>query len=186
MAKTQQFADDEIVVCFESFGTGALPGQPVFGVGTRVRGDHPAVKIAPQYWAPDGTPTDELARRRVKLWQDAEAPIPPPPTPRTVVAKPIRDRDALVKIRGRDIGARVHRNSEAAKTDPDGYVPVIPANVKGIERRDALVALANLSECGDEGKVTRTVYAGQWVARTDRLVEIHPTMFKSPTLTEED
>ena len=58
---TTKFADDEIVVAWQS-GSADLGGTAFdFRVGARFRGDHPVVrKLGRAAFVPDGTPSDEM------------------------------------------------------------------------------------------------------------------------------
>jgi len=178
----QAFAADEIVVCFEAFGTGAFLGQPVIAPGTRYRGDNPIVRNSPQFFVRDGAPADEITRLRVKLIQDAERDVPDhrtssPETP-TENVRPIPDEEAVVCIVGSGAGERAHRFSPAVESDPSRYVPVIPKD--DLERADALLALETMVIHGDDGKPLRMLHKGQWARRDDELVQLHPTMFTLP------
>jgi len=104
----------------------------------------------------------------------ASAPPPEPPAPVAREERRIRDEDALVNIFN---GERVAKGSPEAKRRPDWYVPVVP---QGLSRRDALVALTEMSLIGDGAKRTRTVHANTWVHRDDPLVELHPFNFQMP------
>ena len=58
------FADDEIVVCLESFS-----GYPNITVsaGARLRGNHEAVRKWPKFFAPDGLSVDEMHRLAMSI-----------------------------------------------------------------------------------------------------------------------
>jgi hypothetical protein len=71
----RKFASDELVVCFEGFGS-SDPDMPGCARGARLRGDNPIVKRWPHFFLPDGTPDDEIFRARAKLYADAGAPPP--------------------------------------------------------------------------------------------------------------
>lgn len=172
-----KFKPEQVVVCVESFVTSILPSGPFpVPAGTRLLGKHPVVEACAQFFVPDGTPQDEVARARVQIYQDAEADLPPPAPPQTRVEQRIPDEDALVNIHN---GQRAHKKSDAAKARPENYVPVVPA---GLSRKNALLATATMSEVGLDGSPSRTVYAGQWVARDDPFVTLHPESFELPPL----
>ena len=183
MARTKHpFADDEVVVCFEAFGTGAFEGQPVIAPGTRYLGGNPIVRNSPQFFVRDGAPADEITRLKVKLIQDAERDVPQhrtasPETP-TEIVRPIPDEEAVVCIVGSHAGERAHRFSPAVESEPSRYVPVIPEG--DLERADALLALETMTMIGDDGKPLRTLHKGQWARRDDPLVELHPHHFTLP------
>jgi hypothetical protein len=73
--KQRKFRPDEIVVAHTAFVTSCMPehGPYSVAVGDRLRGDHEVVKRCGVFFAPDGTPTDELGRLRARAAQDAEA-----------------------------------------------------------------------------------------------------------------
>ena len=82
-----------IFVCVVSFGS-------VHGIireGTRLRGDHPAVVDYEKFFAPDGSPDDEIARKR----NIASAPAPvPPPTPALSRVRKMSVAEAVVCVKG--------------------------------------------------------------------------------------
>src|SRR5213593_2938971 len=97
--KKPKFRDDEIVACIESFVTSILSEGPFpVAVGDRLRGDHPVVRACGQFFAPDGTPKDEIHRLRAKLYADAEPPPLPPDPMRTRIEQRTADEDAVVNI----------------------------------------------------------------------------------------
>ena len=70
-----KFAADEVVEVVESHAVG-LPSNPygeIFLAGTRLRGNHPAVLMNPQFFAPSGTPHDEIGNQLRELHATAEA-----------------------------------------------------------------------------------------------------------------
>jgi hypothetical protein len=174
--RSSKFADDEIVVAWESFAGHDI--RVVAGV-TRLRADHPIVKRCPQFFTKDGTPSDELTRLRQAYYADS-FPEPVQDPTRTIIEERVRDEDALVCTRGLLAGTRVHRRSRAALTAPPGtYVPVMD---KAMDRRNCLEARETLRVLGEDGKPTRVVYAGQLVHRDDQLVAIHPHAFGLPAV----
>jgi hypothetical protein len=60
---------------------------------------------------------------------------------------------------------------------PERFVPVVSDEPHDVPRRDVLVAAQTMTLIGDDGKPTRTVYAGQWLHRDDPLVQLHPHAF---------
>jgi hypothetical protein len=167
------FRPSDVVVCVESFVTSATGSPFPVPAGTRLPADHPIVKATTPFWAPDGTPADEIARQRAAIYREHEAP-PPEEIVRTRPELRIKDEDALVSIAN---GERVHKNSEAARSRPEAYVPVVPP---GLDRRDALVATQTMSLLGEGGDPTRVLYAGQWASRDDEFVRLHPHSFALP------
>lgn len=164
----RKFKDNEIAVCIESFVT-STTGVPIpVAFGDRLLGKHPIVQACSQFFAPDGTASDEIARLRARIYADAEAEVPPPPPPRVLLERRVPDEDAMVNIQNAE---REHRESEAVRRRPDEYVPVVPT--PKLDRRDALVARKTMSELGPNGEVERIVYAGQWVHRDDPFVLLH-------------
>lgn len=55
--KTHKFKDDEVVIAWQSFAVDGVHETIVRG--QRLRGSHPAVKKAPDYFVPDATPESE-------------------------------------------------------------------------------------------------------------------------------
>ncbi len=79
------------------------------------------------------------------------------------------------------MGERFARKSAQVKADPSRFVDVAPA---GLDRKHALVALETLIQFADDG-TARRLHKGQWCARTDPFVQLHPTMFQMPLLEED-
>lgn len=175
VAKTKtRFKSGQIVIAIESFNSSALGAPFPVAAGDRFRGDHPIVQACSGFFAPDGTPRDEVQRLRQALIREAEAAIPTP-NPLPAPAPRLRDADAVVAISGG--GERVDRRSREVKAHPEHYVPVIPA---GLKRADALVALAPMSRIGADGKLERALYEGQWTSKDDLFVAINPHQFQLP------
>jgi hypothetical protein len=172
----------------------------VVRVGDRLRGDHPLLLATwgdGALWAPDGSDSAELGRRRVALAAAGEEAsrrsyefqaLPAPP-------RPIPDEDAVIAIRatghvlgdaasadGRslfvDKGTRIARGDPLVKADPDSFREVVPPELKG-KRDRALVALVDMEEQRADG-TTRKVWGGTWVPRDHPFTKIHPLMFKLP------
>jgi hypothetical protein len=180
MKSRKKFRDDEVVVCIEGFASAALgPGVFVCPAGTRLLGNHPILRHCPGFFVPDGTPTDEIARRRSQIYQDAEAGIDPPSAePQVRTERRIADEDAFVHIHSAE---RVHKDSEAARRS-GRFVPVVPPELEGRDRSEIVIATAPMSLADEDGKVVRQVFKGQWVARGDALVALHPSKFEVPTI----
>jgi hypothetical protein len=66
--------DSRILVCFQTFTTANVRGQPVIQAGTRLRADNPLVQAAPHYWAEDGATDEELNALRTHHRQLAYPP----------------------------------------------------------------------------------------------------------------
>jgi len=80
---------DEIYVAWTSFTTQGWDVRR----GSRLRGDHEAVKTCPRFFVLDGTPTDEIPHEL------SIVPEHPPPDPGARAAKipePIPDDDAVI------------------------------------------------------------------------------------------
>jgi hypothetical protein len=170
---------DQVVTCIEGFVTSALEGGP-FPVApySRWYASHPVVQHCGQFFALDGTPQDELARLRAKLYAEAEQDVPlpePPPQPE----RRIRDEDVLLEIGS---GRRVRKDSLEVKNRPDWFVEINPNK---IPRADAVVALADLTIIGEDLKPERTIHRGQWARRGDRFAQLHPHSFVLPAFAEE-
>jgi hypothetical protein len=76
VAVKNKFRDNDIVVCFESFGSGDLD-LPGCARGTRLRGDNPIVKRWPQFFIVDTA--DPAAERRARAVFYESSGVPPPP-----------------------------------------------------------------------------------------------------------
>jgi hypothetical protein len=136
----------------------------------------------------------EIRRSLETVLLAAEAAIPVVvPTART--DRRIRDADAVVSIRAAGIfvkgksatdddgsplavppGTRLHRKARIVRDDPDGFVPVLPA---GVDRENALLALARLEEIHEDGS-RDVIYEGTLVPRDSPFVAVHPHMFVMP------
>jgi hypothetical protein len=68
---------DTLYQCIESFVAAGEPDTPSYARGIRLQGSHPAVKRYGMYFVPDGTPSDEIHRRRTRLWVEAGATAGP-------------------------------------------------------------------------------------------------------------
>jgi len=55
--KAPKFRDDEVAVAWQTFAGDGIP--EVIKRGTRLRGNHPAVRRWPQFFVADGTPANE-------------------------------------------------------------------------------------------------------------------------------
>jgi len=106
---------------------------------------------------------------------------PVDPWPTTIIG-PLRDEDALICIRGRCAGERVDRKSREVKADPSRFVPVVPDG--NLTSDNALVALESMVSFDEDG-TARRLHKGQWCARTDPFVTLHPAMFAAPLLEED-
>src|SRR5687768_8199451 len=91
-----KFRADQLVVLVDGFG-GELDGAPVgYRTGTVLRGDHPAVKKWPQFFAPAGDreATEEIRRKLYeRVWQE------PDYAPAATIPASLKDEDALVATR---------------------------------------------------------------------------------------
>jgi hypothetical protein len=124
-------------------------------------------------------------------------PESPPPAaePRKAKPKPVRPEDMLVATRnaGRYLkgkaglsvsgeslavaaGDKVSKSHPAVKADPDAFIPVVPP---GLQRRDALEALAYMSNVDENGQKTYEVYEGTWVSRSHPAAAANPAMFRA-------
>ena len=86
MSVKRKFAADEIVVAWQGFAVGyhAIPA------GTRLRGNHEAVRLAPQNFVPDGTPANEMPHYLDEAIAQAEAqPTAPKVEPRIDPGTPV-------------------------------------------------------------------------------------------------
>ena len=124
--KPRQFKADEIAVCVESF-VSTIDGVPVaVPKGTRLKGDHEAVKRNLALFLPDGASAEEISMQRQEIAREAEAAVPVNQTLATRVAKPLKAGDALICIAaGPSYGKRVPRTDKDAKRHPRCYVPVV-------------------------------------------------------------
>src|SRR5687767_15256129 len=100
-AKTDpQLDPNAIYVCWAAFCTDALPGSPVIKTGSRLRGDHPAVKACPFYFVSDGADEGERMAKQAEVYGTEAVELvrdfPPPPPP-------VRDEEAMVAVR--DVGS---------------------------------------------------------------------------------
>jgi hypothetical protein len=71
----KKFADDELVVCLESFGS-SDPDMPGCARGMRLRGNNPIVKRWPQFFVRADSADDEIAEARRAFYADSGAPPP--------------------------------------------------------------------------------------------------------------
>jgi hypothetical protein len=160
----------------------------VIKTGARLRGDHPAVLWAPDFFVIDGSDDAEVAQARNALLprervEHAEHEFAAP-----AVTKPASDETALVAIRpagryglgnsavsldGRnlavDTGTRVPPDHPAVKADPSAFVKVCS---EGVDPSNALRATRRMSCITDGTK--RIVHLGQLVSRDDPFVAIWP------------
>jgi hypothetical protein len=73
--RKKTFADDELVVCIESFGSSDLE-YPSVSRGARFRGADPRVRKWPMYFVPVNTDDVAILRARQRLYKDAGAAPP--------------------------------------------------------------------------------------------------------------
>lgn len=190
MTRRSPFKPDELLIALQPLCAGEY-GQHVVAKGAVVRGDHPAVQLAYEYFAPVAATPQEQQQRRNALAAAAEPPPEPIPTR---IPKIAPDEEAFIAIRnaGRvgaravsadglplavTAGAKVAASHPAYRSDPDAFVPVVP---KGLSREDALVALETMQMGGGADRTERIVWAGTWVHRDDEMVRLHPFMFVRP------
>lgn len=193
------FADDAVVVCIMGFAM--TSPHLVVGTGTRLRGDHPAVKLQPHLFLPDGA--DDLERRAA--WNALiPATNPSDPGPRTPVtlAKVIPDEQLSLCVlgcgafgvdgggnpRGARFGQKVRTSSALVRENSANFVSV----TRGIDRSRAMVYQ---SEQPMEGKtftadedappVIDRLYRGQWVDVSDKRVTDYPWAFSRPDPLQE-
>lgn len=74
LKRKSKFADDELVVCFESFASSQEHGR--CAAGTRLLGGHPTVKGWPIYFVPATTPDDQIEAARQAFYREQGAPPP--------------------------------------------------------------------------------------------------------------
>ena len=174
--KQPKFTADDVVEAVHSFAM-HLPslGFPlVLNEGQRLRGDHEAVQLNPQFFALAGTPHDEIAVQRQELYA-VERP-PEPETVRTKIPPPLRDEDAVVpctQVIGVPEGKRIAKTDPAVVERPDAFVAVAG---EGRTRENSYVALATMTNTPADGD-SRTIWQGQWVAKDDPFVSLHPHQF---------
>jgi hypothetical protein len=122
--KTKRFADDEIVIAWQSFAVDGV--FETIAKGTRLRGNHPAVRKAPGYFVPDGLPESEWpsvydaagaaiertdSRERAERVRQGREPAVIPPEKQVVCTI------GFVSAKGRTYveGAIYHRDDPAVK-----------------------------------------------------------------------
>jgi hypothetical protein len=72
LLKRNRLDPNVIYTNWQSFaGHLAGVGDISFPAGTRLRGDHPAVRQWPQNFAPDGTPSNEIGQLRAEAAEEA-------------------------------------------------------------------------------------------------------------------
>jgi hypothetical protein len=143
--------------------------------GTRLKADHPAVKLNPQLFALAGTPTDEIAQLRGDIFPAEHQPEPD--IVRTRLPAPIRDRDAVVPrypTLGVRAGQKVAKTDALVKANPDVFVPVI-GDPKTMNPNNSFVATQAIQH--ERDGVVRHVAQGEWLHRDDPLVRLHPLVF---------
>ena len=171
----EKFSADDVVEAIHCFAM-HLPslGAPVvLNEGQRLRGNHEAVQLNPQFFALAGAPHDEIAAQRHALYA-TERP-PELEIVRTRIAPPLRDEDAVVpcgRVIGVPEGKRIAKTDPAVLAQPDAFVAVA---ADGLTRDNSYVALATMTNTTDAG--TRTIWHGQWVAKDDPFVTMHPHQF---------
>jgi hypothetical protein len=174
--KQPKFTANDIVEAVHTFATHmpSIGTALVFREGERVRGDNEAVKQNPQFFALAGSPHEELDAQRRELyardWSSAPAQV------FTKIAPALRDEDAVVPcslVIGVPEGKRMAKDDPAVKEQRDAFVPVVG---DGLTRENSVVALTTMKHTGSDG-TTRTVWQGQWVAKDDALVSLHPHSF---------
>jgi hypothetical protein len=176
-SKTPKLDPNAIYVCVEPFVTSALPGGP-FPVRylTRLKGDHPAVKLQPGYFVPDGSDDAAISKRRAAIYKADVAAAPPPPV--HVPPAPLTDDQVLLQ---KETGERVDKRSPRVKANPSAFVPVNPDNL-AIE--EAVVAKQVIRNIGEDMEPTLEIAPGQWVRRSDPVVAEHPHIWAMPEFGE--
>jgi hypothetical protein len=180
--KRSRFRPDELVICLDTFAG----GDGRIGFGERVRADNPWVaRIGEDKFVPDGTPDDEIQRRRQALNSRELADVPVTvPERNTRIEKRIPDKDAVIQVLGYGSGTRAQKGSRLAKSGHGLWVPVVPD--PSLDRRDALIATETMRTLGEDGKPIRTLYAGQWCHRDDEFVTLHPHLFALPHVQDRE
>jgi hypothetical protein len=171
-----KFAADQVVEVVETHAAASAenPFGDVYLAGTRLRGDHPAVLTNPHYFALAGTPHEEINQQLRENRSIVRTPVPEEVT--TQLVPPLRDEDAVVPCRlviGVPEGKKMPKDDPAVEQQPDAFVPVA---APGLTREDSYAALATLTHTEGNG-AKRNVWKGQWVAKDDPLVRLHPHQF---------
>lgn len=174
-----KYADNEVVVCLESF---CAIGDIVVTTGTRLRGDHKAVRQYPARFIRDGASSEER-------WAALQAITPEPVigqlTPVTAPLPVLKDEDAVVakhRVMSDEWSGDAHiapivvveGGHRLPKTDPfakryaSNFVPCVPQ--EGMTRENCLRAKTDLQGARKEAGVGYVpdgplIYKGQWIAK---------------------
>jgi hypothetical protein len=174
--KPQKFKPDEVVEVLDTFAAHmpSLGTAVVFKQGTRVLGNNEAVAMNPQLFVRVGAPQEEADAQRRELYAyDRPAHAE---TPTVQIVPTLRDEDAVVpcsRVIGVPEGKKLANDDAAVRMQRDDFVPVVGP---GLTRENSHVALATMTASLPDG-TTRTVYQGQWVAKDDPFVQLHPHQF---------
>ena len=97
----------------------SVGGGVVIKEGQRLRGDNEVVQQNPQFFAPTGSPHEEIDAQRHALYAVERQPLPD--VMRTKILPPLRDEDAVVPcggVIGVPVGRRIVKNDPAV-AQPD-------------------------------------------------------------------
>jgi len=178
-ARKPKFFDGDVVEAVQSYAwhSEAIGGSVVVQVGTRHAADSDLVKANPQnFISLDATQLEHEARLR-ELYRNDEPRVEPPPLVELVA--PLADEDAVVvcgPVLGVPEGKQMRKDDPIVKEQPDAFVDVVG---EGRTRENSVVALSTIRQGAGDGS-TRVVFAGQWIAKDDPLVDLHPLQFALP------
>jgi hypothetical protein len=143
--------------------------------GSIHRGGDPSPRANPSYFAPFDATDAEFRAIKAAALDFGDLELKPVELVRPAPARVIADKDAVVSIGIARLapGLKFHRNDPEVKESRDAFVPMNP---DGIERAEAVEALARITH--DD----RVVHQGQWIHRSDPLIQLHPTQFRLLTL----
>ncbi|MEP6811665.1 MAG: hypothetical protein ABI990_01615 [Actinomycetota bacterium] len=74
LTKKKKFADEQLVVCLESYAGNLDDMTGRCARGTRLLGSNPIVQARPHFFADATLPDDELDKLRRELWPEAVFP----------------------------------------------------------------------------------------------------------------
>jgi hypothetical protein len=142
-ARKTTWRADEIVTAWQSFSVATPRGDQSVGRGEELRGDHPAVKAAPAYFVPQGTPEGEWpspfeaageVAQETAIEHHAELARRYPEIDRPPLALEDAVRATMdVHLGGRTIaaGAILSRDDKVVQLGPDYFEPVAEFLARG-------------------------------------------------------
>jgi hypothetical protein len=106
-ATSKKWRADETVVSWQAFSTLVDGVEHTIARGTRLRGDHPAVRGAPWAWVRDGIPQHEMPDPVTEVLERKALAEPPPEADLALATRPQTFGEADIAVLDRDLRVAV-------------------------------------------------------------------------------